>query len=250
MRERNPTWAEVFTRAYLLCLGQMVTIVTAERLIQMVTTAAPLHGIPTGYNRRTPDYRIERAKQWLKEKSAAVKLVQHSHLEKVLLAEAYCPGGSFYDTCFGALALTRDDDDKPVWQRSTASSGRAVVLPIGDEETIVKALVALAVHHRCAVTVPHPTSRYGGVQIHDRTLLTASSEMRFSHGGDCRPVKGLETGTALLFLNEPEMTGRLIIEEDRHGIRRYGAVVLPGSFYALQLVEAGFEPLNKQVPLA
>lgn len=246
MSDKRPTWNEVLNRAYLVLLSEGNHLIDADRLLHAVTALAPLHSIPSGYTRRTQAEKMKVAQTWLKENASKVKLKQHSHLEKALLAEQSCPGSNFYDTCFGAWHLCPSDTGIH-WKRSTAAYGRALIQCVTDEEGVVRALVALAVQLSCAVTVPAPTSRYGSGLTHDRLILTPPSENRFNKGGDCRSVKGLAPGTALLFLHEPENTGRLIYEEDGRGVRSYGIVVVPGTFYALQLTQPGFEPLEKSV---
>lgn len=256
MADKNPTWSEVFARAFLVMLGRHRVTVTAQELILTVSAVAPLHGIPTGYNRRSDEYKIKRAQKWLDDESSKIKLTQHSHLEQAFIVDTYGAGGNFYDTSFGAWHLCGSELGGLGWQRLGTPNGQVALQCVAqNEEKLIRSLLSFAIQSNCATTVPIPQAPYRGPAQQNRIIynnpnrliLTSRSETRFNKGGECRSVDGLPPGVALLFLNDPENTGLLLIDEGDHGRRRYGMVVIPGSVYALQLTQPGFEPLEKVV---
>lgn len=251
MADHRPSWDEVFERAFVVALGRHNAKVTVDDLIRTVNAVAPLHGIPVGYNRRTQEYRIERAEKWLKEKSHKVKRFEHTHLEAAFVVE-HGPL-NHYDTAFGSWHLVHSHSGGLAWQRIDAPNGRVALQCVtNNEEALIRALLSFAIQTNCAVTVPIPVMPYRGSypppeDNPKRLILTSTSESRFRKGGDVRYVQGLPPGVALLFLHNPEHTGLLLIDDSDHGRRQYGMTAIPGSVYALQITQPGFEPLERTV---
>lgn len=151
-------------------------------------------------------------------------------LEKVFLTDVNGPGSNYYDAQHGGWTLRRDALQQLTWA-ATSPTARLESVPFLEEplKVFCESLVDLAVGIKQAFLIPtekvfHRPSDYFGSIAHYYSALVAPGDHRFSQAADnVYEAEGIPTGTALLFPNPPEETGRLVTHATDEGF--YGLTV-------------------------